>query len=58
MATALTGLTALTVVDAIGVGSALLTTVGFLQANIAASAPPEGSTVKIKGTRPTAASTI
>jgi hypothetical protein len=41
------------IVNAIGIGSAILTTVGFLQSNIAGNAPPEGSTVKIKGTRST-----
>jgi hypothetical protein len=41
------------IVNAIGIGSAILTTVGFLQSNIAGTAPPEGSTVKIKGTKPT-----
>lgn len=40
------------IVNAIGIGSAILTTVGFLQGNIPDSAPPEGATVKIKGTRP------
>jgi hypothetical protein len=40
------------IVNAIGIGSAILTTVGFLQSNIAGSAPPEGSIVKIKGTGP------
>lgn len=38
------------IINAIGIGSAILTTVGFLQSNVPGSAPPEGATVKIKGT--------
>lgn len=36
-------------INAIGIGSAILTTVGFIQGQIPEGAPAQGARVKIKG---------